>query len=369
MYVCGITPYDATHVGHAATYLAFDLINRVWRDAGHEVCYAQNVTDIDDPLLERAVADGEDWRLLAERETEVFREDMAALRVIAPNRYIGAVESIPAIVQTILDLERAGATYRVGDDLYFPVSSDSRFGSVAGLNRPEMLESFVEFGGDPGRQGKRDALDPLLWQGAREGEPAWATELGWGRPGWHVECASIATEYLGMPIDVQGGGRDLAFPHHEMSAAMADVAEGSWPFARQYAHTAMVSFGGHKMSKSRGNLVFVRDLRQNGQDPNIVRMALLAHHYREDWEWTDRDLPGAELSLSHWRAAVARGAGPAADTVVERMRECLTEDLDAPGAMRAVTRWADDVNLGRGSDPLAPGQIRTAVDALLGVAL
>ena len=367
MYVCGITPYDATHVGHAATYLAFDLINRAWRDAGHEVCYAQNVTDIDDPLLERAVADGEDWRVLAERETEVFREDMAALRVIAPDRYIGAVESIPAIAQTIHALQRTGAVYRLGSDLYFPISSDSRFGSVSGLTRPEMLESFVEFGGDPERPGKRDALDPLLWQGAREGEPAWATELGWGRPGWHVECASIATEYLGMPIDVQGGGRDLAFPHHEMSAAMADVAEGSWPFARQYTHTGMVGFEGHKMSKSRGNLVFVRDLRKSGRDPNAIRMALLAHHYLEDWDWTDREVPQAESRLANWRSAVDCSAGPAANPVIERMRECLTEDLDASGAMRAVTRWADDANLGRGSDPSAPEQIRTAVDALLGV--
>jgi L-cysteine:1D-myo-inositol 2-amino-2-deoxy-alpha-D-glucopyranoside ligase len=369
MYVCGITPYDATHMGHAATYVAFDLVNRIWRDAGHEVCYAQNVTDVDDPLLERAVADGEDWRALAERETEVFREDMAALRVVPPNRFIGAVESIPAIAQTIVELQQRDAVYSVEDDLYFSIAKDPRFGEVSGLDRKQMTSRFTEMGGDPTRPGKRDPLDPLLWQSARPGDPAWRTELGRGRPGWHVECASIATEYLGMPIDIQGGGRDLTFPHHEMCAAMAETAEAIWPFARHYVHTGMVGFEGHKMSKSRGNLVFVRDLRAAGHNPNALRLALLSHHYRSDWEWTVADLIAAEVRLSAWQSATSREVGPKADLVIKRIRECLTDDLDAVGAMRAVDDWAQEANRGLGSDESAGGALSAAVDALLGIEL
>ena len=369
MYVCGITPYDATHIGHAATYIAFDLVNRVWRDAGHDVTYAQNVTDVDDPLLERAVADGEDWRVLAERETQLFREDMTALQVIPPDHYIGAVESIPAIVATISQLRAKGAAYGVAEDLYFPVAADDRFGDVAQLDRGQMLALFAERGGDPDRPGKRDPLDALLWQSARAGEPAWETELGWGRPGWHIECAAIATEYLGMPIDVQGGGRDLVFPHHEMTSAMAAGAENDWPFARHNVHSGMVGFDGHKMSKSRGNLVFVKQLRASGVDAMAIRLALLAHHYRDDWEWTDADLAVATERLQLWREAVACEAGPPADTVRERFRECLSDDLNAPSAIRAMDRWAEDAVRGYGRDSDAPRDVSSAVAALLGVQL
>ena len=267
MYVCGITPYDATHLGHAATYVAFDVLNRVWRDAGHCVEYVQNVTDIDDPLLERAVANGQDWRKLADEETETFRDDMAALRVVPPHFYIGAVESIPAIVADIQQLQRDGCVYSVDEDLYFDLSRQPRFGSVANLSYADMLTLFAERGGDPDRPGKRQPLDPLLWQAARPDEPCWDTELGHGRPGWHIECTAIASEYLGQPFDVQGGGSDLAFPHHEMSAAIGEASEEGWPFARRYVHTGMVGYQGHKMSKSLGNLVLVRELRAAGADP------------------------------------------------------------------------------------------------------
>ncbi len=369
MYVCGITPYDATHLGHAATYLAFDLLGRVWRDAGLDVLYVQNVTDVDDPLLERAVATGQDWREVAARETELFRTDMAALRVLPPDFYIGAVEAIPLVVDLVEQLKASGQAYEVDGDLYFSVHSDEHFGSVSGLDRAQMLEIFGERGGDPDRPGKKDPLDCLLWQAARPGEPSWDTSLGAGRPGWHIECTAIALAHLGMSFDVQGGGRDLVFPHHEMGASEAQVVTGEWPYARAYVHTGMVGLDGEKMSKSRGNLVFVSTLRDAGVDPMAIRLALLGHHYRTDWEWTDADLTGAQERLAAWRAAVAATAGPPAEATVEAIQLALTDDLNAPAALAAVDRWASDRRLRGGDDTSAPGLVRDAVDALLGVLL
>src|SRR5436190_3938592 len=227
MYVCGITPYDATHMGHAATYVAFDLLNRAWRSAGHDVRYVQNVTDVDDPLLERADATGEDWLALAERETDLFRTDMEALRVLAPDAYVGVVEAIPIVIDMVDRLQQAGSVYEVpatgaSSDLYFSVTRDPAFGEVSGWTREEMLEVFADRGGDPDRPGKKDPLDCLVWQSERPGEPAWDGPHGRGRPGWHIECSAIARHYLDSAtlgaIDVQGGGSDLVFPHHEMSA-------------------------------------------------------------------------------------------------------------------------------------------------------
>ena len=365
MYVCGITPYDATHLGHANTYLAFDLVNRVWRDLGHTVHYVQNATDVDDPLLERARQTGEDWRELADREIELFREDMTALRILPPDRYVGAVESIPLIVEMVEKLRAKDATYDIDGDIYFPVSADPAFGAVSRLSREEMAPLFAERGGDPDRRGKKDPLDALLWMARREGDPGWDSPFGVGRPGWHVECSAISIEYLGMGFDVEGGGSDLAFPHHEMSAAHAQVATGERPHAKAYVHAGMVGLDGEKMSKSRGNLVFVSGLRREGADPMAIRLALLGHHYRSDWEWTPADLDTATARLERWRAAVARPAGPAAAPLAAEVRRALAGDLDAPAALAAVDRWA----AGDGADTDAPGQVRALVDALLGVAL
>ena len=232
-----------------------------------------------------------------------------------------------------------------------------------------MVELFAERGGDPDRPGKRDPLDALLWQAARPDDPSWHTELGAGRPGWHVECTAIAEEYLGLPFDVQGGGSDLTFPHHEMCASIGRVGSGDPTFARHYVHAGMVGFDGHKMSKSRGNLVLVRRLRADGSDPMAIRLALLARHYRADWEWTEADLAAAETRLARWRAAVARGAGPGAGPVVEQVRAALSDDLDAPAALRAVDAWADRAVAGQGDDQEAGGEVARAVDALLGVDL
>jgi L-cysteine:1D-myo-inositol 2-amino-2-deoxy-alpha-D-glucopyranoside ligase len=369
MYVCGITPYDATHMGHAATYVAFDILQRAWIDAGHEVHYVQNVTDIDDPLLERAVERGEDWRTIADRETALFREDMTALSVIPPREYIGAVEAIPSVATYVQRMQELGAVYSVDQDLYFAVGSDPHFGSVAGLDREQMVRIFAERGGDPARPRKRDPLDCLVWQDARINEPAWDTPLGHGRPGWHIECVAIALDHLGMTIDVQGGGSDLAFPHHEMGASEAQVITGEWPFARHYVHAGMVGWQGHKMSKSRGNLVFVSQLRRDGHDPRAIRLALLAHHYRTDWAWTPQGLDGAAERLALWSRAVAAERGPAAEPVLARMRETISDDLRTPAALDAVDHWARAALSGTGSDGSAPGLIADACDGLLGVRL
>ena len=374
LYACGITPYDATHIGHAATFIAWDLLVRAWRDAGHDVIYVQNVTDVDDPLLERAARDGEDWRDLARREIELYRADMAALRVLPPASFVGAVEAMGVIERFNVSLTGHGALYELDGDMYFARSSDPAFGTVSGLDPAQMLELSAERGGDPARPGKKDPLDALVWLAARPGEPAWESEFGAGRPGWHVECAAIATEYLGAVFDVQAGGSDLIFPHHELSASHARVAGGGGPmFARRYAHAGMVRLDGEKMSKSLGNLVFVSKLRSDGVDPMAIRLAILAHHYRQDWDWTAEGLSAAADRLARWRRAVALGVGgpgaerSAATALLAAVRERMADDLDAPGALAVVDRWADAVL----ADSAAPAAslVRETVDALLGVAL
>jgi L-cysteine:1D-myo-inositol 2-amino-2-deoxy-alpha-D-glucopyranoside ligase len=365
IYVCGITPYDATHMGHAATYVTFDLINRLWHDAGYDVRYTQNITDVDDPLLERATATGVDWTELAQSEIQLFRDDMTALRVIPPQNYIGVVESIDLVVGAIEDLQRAGAVYSVDDDLYFAVKADPTFGGVSGYDVETMRALFAERGGDPEREGKRDPLDSLLWRAERPGEPAWDSPFGRGRPGWHVECSAIALEHLGMTFDVQGGGSDLIFPHHEMSASGAQVATGKHPFARAYVHQAMVGLDGEKMSKSKGNLVLVSKERQAGTDPMAIRLALLAHHYRTDWFWTESDLLASQERLDVWRGAITRGSGPDGSAAVDALRAALTNDLDTVAALAAVDQWSET----NGDDPEAPALVAQAVDALLGIKL
>jgi L-cysteine:1D-myo-inositol 2-amino-2-deoxy-alpha-D-glucopyranoside ligase len=359
LYVCGITPYDATHLGHAATYVAFDLLHRQWLDQGIEVTYAQNVTDVDDPLLERAAATGEPWTDLAAREIELFREDMHALRILPPQHFVGVVESLSQVADLVTRLD--AAVYPVGDDLYLDVRADEDFGSLAALTDAEMLAYFAERGGDPDRTGKRDPLDCLVWRAPQTGEPSWDTDIGAGRPGWHVECAAIGLRYLGTEFDVQGGGSDLLFPHHEMCASHVRLATGR-SAARVHMHAGMVAFQGEKMSKSLGNLVLVSELRAH--DPAAIRLALLAHHYRSDWEWTDRDLPYAEARLTRWRAALNRSTHPPTEPLIARVRAELGNDLNAPAALAAMDAWC--ASAGTATD--ASG-VRDAIDALLGVAL
>ena len=431
LYACGITPYDATHMGHAATYAAWDLLIRAWLDAAPEapeapearktletpeapetqetqgtpepprapgryaVVYVQNVTDVDDPLLERAERDGEDWRELARRETQRYREDMEALRLLPPTHLIGAVEALPVIERFSARMADRGALYNVDEDVYFARSADPGFGSLSGpgtacgYGPAEMAELAAQRGGDPDRPGKKDPLDVLVWQAERPGEPAWDSRFGRGRPGWHVECAAIATEYLGNSFDVQAGGSDLVFPHHEMSASHARVAlsPADHSFARVYVHAGMVSYHGEKMSKSLGNLVFVSRLLADGVDPMAIRMALLAHHYRSDWEWTNAVLGDAQARLARWRAALARaeaaapeavtpGTTPAAaaEMVLSGVRARMRDDLDAPGALAVVDHWADTLVAEpptriTAEDLAGVRLVKATVDALLGISL
>ncbi len=379
LYVCGITPYDATHLGHANTYVAFDLLNRAWRDAGLLVDYVQNVTDVDDPLIERADRDGVDWRELAEDQIALFREDMEALNVLAPASYVGAVEAIPLIVELIERQQREGIVYAVDDptdpehpDLYFEQASDPTFLSLSHLSPEQARPVFAERGGDPDRPGKRDPLDALVWRLERPGEPAWDSPFGRGRPGWHVECTAIALDRLGPAFDVQAGGSDLVFPHHEMCATEAQVSTDE-AFARAYLHSGMVGLDGEKMSKSRGNLVFVSALRRDGVDPAAIRLVLLAHHYRTDWAYTPAALAEAQSRLDTWREAVRLDSGLNADGVLAEVRAALADDLDAPRALAAVDAWAG-ASLAvdprpAADDTDAPALVARAVDALLGVVL
>lgn len=368
MYVCGITPYDATHLGHANTYLAFDLVNRMWRDAGHEVNYIQNATDVDDPLLERAEQIGVDWRELAEREIELFRTDMEALRILPPREYVGVTEVIDQVAELVERLRDKGATYELDGDVYFDVAAAPKFGSVSGYSEELMLTLSAERGGDPGRPGKKHPLDWVLWRAERPGEPSWPSPFGQGRPGWHIECTAIALANLGSGFDVAGGGSDLIFPHHECGAHEGHVAGGEWPFAKAYVHAGMVALDGEKMSKSKGNLIFVSRLRQE-IDPMAVRLALLAHHYRADWEWTADQAASAQARLERWRAATGLRTGPEAGTVLDRVRARMSDDLDAPGALAIIDDWAERALSEGGTDERAPLLVKDIADALLGVAL
>jgi L-cysteine:1D-myo-inositol 2-amino-2-deoxy-alpha-D-glucopyranoside ligase len=373
MYVCGITPYDATHLGHAATYLAFDLVHRYWRDSGHQVHYVQNVTDVDDPLLERAIRDQDDWVVLGMRETALFREDMESLRVLPPRDFVGAVEAISEIVEVVGKLLAFGAAYRIDDpahpDIYFDHRAAEHFGSESGYDEDTMARLFAERGGDPDRPGKRHPLDALMWRTARDGEPAWDSELGPGRPGWHVECCAIGLNRLGTGFDVQGGGSDLIFPHHEFSAAHAEALTGEYPLARHYVHAGMIGLNGEKMSKSKGNLVFVSRLRADHVDPMALRLALLSEHYRTDRSWRPETLEAALTRLARWREAVAAPAGAPAHEAVSLLRAQLADDLNTAGALATIDGWASETLARRGHDQHAPALLRRAVDALLGIAL
>jgi L-cysteine:1D-myo-inositol 2-amino-2-deoxy-alpha-D-glucopyranoside ligase len=377
MYVCGITPYDATHLGHAATYLTFDLIQRLWLDLGHDVHYVQNVTDVDDPLFERANRDGVDWRELAAREVALFCDDMAALRVLPPREYVAASEAVAEVVELVEKMLASGAAYVVGQDgqqapyadVYFRADATLQFGYESGYDRDTMLRLFAERGGDPDRPGKTDQLDALLWRAARPGEPNWPSPFGPGRPGWHVECAAIALSRIGNGLDIQGGGSDLIFPHHEFTAAHAECVRGERRFARHYVHAGMIGLDGHKMSKSRGNLVLVSGLRAQGVEPSAIRLGLLANHYRTDRDWSAEVLDAANTRLHRWRTATALSAAPDAADAIARVRRYLADDLDTPKALAALDGWTTDALEYGGHDAEAPRAVATAVDALLGVDL
>jgi L-cysteine:1D-myo-inositol 2-amino-2-deoxy-alpha-D-glucopyranoside ligase len=370
MYVCGITPYDATHLGHAATYLTFDLINRYLRATGAQVSYVQNITDIDDPLLERANRDGVDWSELAQQQIDLFRSDMVHLRVIPPAHYIGAVEAIPLVVQAISDLEEQSSIYAVDSDFYFSVKKDSDFGSRSNFSQARMLEIFAERGGDPDRVGKSDPLDCLVWMSHRVNEPGWDSSLGKGRPGWHIECTAIALEYLDPSdleltlIDIQGGGSDLIFPHHEMCAAQARVITGK-ELAALYVHAGMIGLDGEKMSKSKGNLVFVSRLIADGVNPMVIRWALMSDHYRSDRMWSDDVLQEAHVAIDQLTSALAQKDCAPTEDLINSMVLALSDDLDTPLIMSRLKGWSS-LTLS-GAHGGNSDQLRVVLDALLGL--
>lgn len=374
MYVCGITPYDSTHLGHAATYLTFDLVYRMLVDAGIAVTYVQNVTDVDDPLFERAERDGVDWRELGTSQIDLFRADMTALSVFPPKHYVGAMESVPEVIDMVQQLLDTGAAYIVADsefpDVYASISATEQFGYESNYDRPQMLEYFAERGGDPDRAGKRDPLDALVWRAERPGEPAWEAPFGAGRPGWHVECSAIARNRLGDSFAIQGGGKDLIFPHHEFSAAHSEAVTGCGRMAQHYVHTGMIGLDGVKMSKSLGNLVFVSKLRAAGHEPSAIRLGVYSGHYRSDRDWSEQVLADAEARLQLWRDAVTIDSPVhAAAELVATVRAHLANDLDTPAALAAIDAWAHTVReqgTHHGNND-AGAIVTNLVDGLLGV--
>lgn len=372
MYVCGITPYDATHLGHAATYLTFDLINRYLRATGASVDFVQNITDIDDPLLERAARDGVDWKDLAQSQIDLFKGDMTDLHVIPPKDYVGVVEAMPLVVDAVIKLEEAGTTYKVGDDIYYRVHSDSEFGERSHYSKEKMLEIFAERGGDPKRAGKEDPLDALVWLSKREGEPGWPSPFGDGRPGWHIECCAIALHYLNpdsaedFAIDIQGGGSDLIFPHHEMSAAQSRSMINQ-RFARSYIHAGMIGLDGEKMSKSLGNLVFVSKLISAGVNPSAIRWALMGHSYASDLMWSDSLIQVASAEIERLQLNLARMEVAPTDSVISEIIDSLSKNLDTPRALVAIREWMDKTESGVTGG--VAGELGRALDTLLGIAL
>jgi len=349
MYTCGITPYDAAHLGHAAVYVTFDVLQRRLRDLGHRTECVRNITDVDDDILRKARELGVHYLDLAAGEIARFDSDMSALGVLPVASEPRATSAIPDILGFIGMVLESGHAYRAGGAVYFDVSSFEPFGQVSHLSREEMLALAAERGGNPDDPFKDDALDFVLWQPSLEDEPAWDSLWGKGRPGWHVECSALALRELGETIDLHGGGSDLIFPHHECEAAQSEAVTGK-PFVRHWMHVGMVRLGGDKMSKSLGNLVFVHTLLDT-HEPAAIRLALLAQHYRASWEFEGRLLEEASERLERWRSA---GPGSAA---LEAVRARLDDDLDTPGALAAIDEAAD---AGRGVSEAA---------SLLGVAL
>ena len=368
MYVCGITPYDATHLGHAATYLAFDLIYRYQFLSGKNIKFVENITDIDDPLLERANRDKVDWSALADSQINLFKSDMSALRVVPPEHFIKVTESLTIIEEFIKRLAKNGYLYEIENDYYFAVEQ-----FLADLPIPvdEAVKVFSERGGDPHRVGKKHPLDPLVWSAHVGNEPGWESSFGFGRPGWHVECTAIACHYLdeneNNPIvSLQGGGSDLIFPHHFMSAQIIQAAYGR-EFSESFVHAAMISLDGEKMSKSKGNLVFVSKLLESGIDPMILRWALLRGHYQQDRAWSNELLEISTKEVELVRSALAQSEVADTDNVINSLIQDISNNLDTPSALDRLTKWA---NLSQ-SNPTVnqSGLMARAVDSLLGLAL
>jgi len=360
MYVCGITPYDSTHLGHAATYLTYDVLIRRLEELGHEVALVRNVTDVDDSILPKARQLGVNYLELADAEMARFRSDMEALGVRPPVAEPRATEAVPQIIDLVARLLEQGNAYRADGSVYFDIATFPAYGSLSHFGREEMLRIAADRGGRPDDPAKRDPLDFTLWQRSAPDEPAWDAPFGPGRPGWHIECSAMVLAAHGPTLDLHGGGTDLIFPHHESEIAQSTSITGE-PLARHWMHSAMVAYDGEKMSKSLGNLVFVSDLLKVA-DPRAIRLALLRHHYRAGFEWFDTDLDEGRALLRRLLAAADCGADPAfsggADPrpYAETVRAALDDDLDVPRALDALDDLASAI-LSGGSHREAPGDL------------
>jgi L-cysteine:1D-myo-inositol 2-amino-2-deoxy-alpha-D-glucopyranoside ligase len=331
MYTCGITPYDATHMGHAATFITYDVLQRRLRDMGHETRLVRNITDVDDSILGKARELGVHYLDLGSREVTRLQDDLAALDVLpcfSEPRATSAIADIRGFIGMVLE---RGFAYQAGGGVYFDVSQAVDFGSISHSDEATMLEIARERGGNPDDPNKRNPLDFILWQPSLPDEPAWETVWGPGRPGWHIECSALALRELGTTIDLHGGGTDLVFPHHECERAQSEAATGV-PFVKHWMHVAMVRMDGEKMSKSLGNLVFVSDLRKH-HDPRAIRLAVIEHHYRDSWEWDDTLMPRCDARLEAWLASADR---PDDDQVVSAVRAALDNDLDTVTAVSVI---------------------------------
>ena len=359
MYVCGITPYDATHLGHAATYIVFDVLNRVARDSGLNVRFVENVTDVDDPLFERARLTNRDWQEIASEQVTLFKSDMTALNVIPPDKFVWASDAICPVIDLIDGLIEKGRTYRIENKLYLDVSGTGTIEAAQQLSDQELIDLARQRGGDPDVSGKHGPLDPVVWVFS-DSQPCWVAPFGTGRPGWHVECVAIANQEIGLPFDLQGGGADLIFPHHQMCSATAELWRSD-TLARRYMHTGLIWLGDEKMSKSLGNLIFVSQLIADGVDPMQIRLALLDRDWRADLHWSNERLKDAEARLTLWQVAARSQKSGDDGAQLARLRSWLADGLDIEEALQAMDEWSRACTDGH--------LFASASDALLGVRL
>jgi L-cysteine:1D-myo-inositol 2-amino-2-deoxy-alpha-D-glucopyranoside ligase len=352
IYVCGITPYDSAHLGHAFTYLTFDLVIRALNFIGRETNYVQNITDIDDPLFERARISGTNWQSIVDSQMDIYRTDMSALNILPPDHFVGVMENMELIISRIGETISKDLSYQIGTEWYFKTDSKNLSKLVSSVPNNELVAMAKERGCDTDRQGKVNPLDPIIWKASKDDEPNWKQDFGTGRPGWHIQCISLANKYAELPLDIQGGGKDLIFPHHSMSEEQ-NAALGFGELALNYCHVGMVSYQGSKMSKSKGNLVFVHQLIDEGISPMVIRLALMSHHWRSDWEYT-KDL--IEESKEFYSELSKKFKGKFISQVdQDKVIEIMLNDLDAPKVLSFLKE----------AKPLSDSQNNVSIDLLL----
>ena len=352
IYVCGITPYDSAHLGHAFTYLTFDLVIRALNFIGRETNYVQNITDIDDPLFERARISGTNWQSIVDSQMDIYRADMSALNILPPDHFVGVMENMDLIISRIGETISRDLSYQIGTELYFKTDADNLSKLVASVPNNELVAMAKERGCDTDRQGKVNPLDPIIWKASKDDEPNWREDFGTGRPGWHIQCISLANKFAELPLDIQGGGKDLIFPHHLMSEEQ-NAALGLGKLALNYCHVGMVSYQGSKMSKSKGNLVFVHQLIDEGISPMVIRLTLMSHHWRSDWEYTKELI---DKSNELYSELSRRFKGKFISQIdQDKIIEIMLNDLDAPKVLSFLKE----------AKPLSDSQNNVSIDLLL----